>query len=181
MKRAILIVMISGAFILSGCSGGKIGGEADKNKIIHEKEPVRLVKINGSLYYETGEDSEVEARCGTLDGNLVKGADKYEIPLNDGETNFSGAKGYQTGSAENTVEIPIGDDWEIFEKIDTNADILKYKYCYVLEGRLPNAADDSEYLVLANDTEVTFEEASYKLLGSDISKTKDIYVLPTED
>ena len=79
---------------------------------------------------------------------------------------------------ENTIEIPIEDDWEIFEKIDTNSDVLKYKYCYILEGTLPNAAEDSEYLVLANDMDVTFEEAAYKLLGSDTAAAKDIYVLP---
>lgn len=59
--------------------------------------------------------------------------------------------------------------------------MLKYKYCYVLEGRLPNAADDSEYLVLANDMDITFEEAAYKMLGSDTTKAKDIYVLPIAD
>lgn len=68
-----------------------------------------------------------------------------------------------------------------FEKIDTNADVSKYRYCYVLEGKLPNAADDSEYLVLANDMDITFEEAAYKILGSDLTKMKDIYVIPIVD
>lgn len=191
MKRVLFISVILTALLFSACGSknsiGIIGGAdgptsvvvsgKDKNAV-YEKEPVRMVKIDGSLYYETDEDSELEARCGTLDGNLVKGAEGYEIPQNDGEANFTDSSGYQIGMRENTIEIPIDDDWEIFEKIDTNSDVLKYKYCYILEGTLPNAAEDSEYLVLANDMDVTFEEAAYKLLGSDTAAAKDIYVLP---
>ena len=191
MKRVLFISVILTALLLSACGSKKsigiIGGAdgptgiavsgKDKNAV-YEKESVRMVKIDGFLYYETDEDSELEARCGTLDGNLVKGAERYEIPQNDGEANFTDSKGYQIGMRENTIEVPIDDDWVIFQKIDTNSDILKYQYCYILEGTLPNAAEDSEYLVLANDMDVTFEEAAYKILGSDMAAAKDIYVLP---
>lgn len=97
MKRIMFIGVILCTLILSSCNSDKniaiIGGTDDPTSVavsgkdrdvIHEKEPVKMVNIGGSLYYDTGKDSELEARCGTLDGNLVKGADKYEIPQNDG-------------------------------------------------------------------------------------------------
>lgn len=146
----------------------------------YEREAVKMVKIGGALYYETDDDSENMARCGNLDGTLTGTADKFEIPQADGEANFS-TKGYQSGMTDNTIEIPIDDDWEIFKKIETDADVLKYKYCYILEGRLPGAADDSEYLVLANDMNITFDDAAYRIFGSDTTKFKDIYVLPILD
>ena len=197
MKRIVIVGVIIGTLLLCACSNAKsigvIGGAdgptniiASENKdykAMTEKEPVKVVRIDGCLYYETGQDSDIEARCGTLDGNFEKTVDAYEIPQNDNEANFEFKNkdycGYQAGTTEDAIEIPIDDDWEIFKRIETNADISKYKYCYILEGTLPNAQDDSEYLVLANDMNITFEEAANKIFGSGISK--DIYVLPIVD
>ena len=41
-----------------------------------------------------------------------------------------------------------------------------YKYCFVLTGRLPNAATDSSYTILTNDKKVTFDEVSKSLYSS---------------
>lgn len=189
MKRIILLTVITCCSLLAACndtSVGVIGGADGPTKIFvesnneTEKEPVKMVNVDGELYFELDEESEIEARCGVLDGNFSKSVGTFEIPKSDGETNFLGAEGYQIGANENTIEIPIGDDWEIFKKLDTNRDVLKYKYCYTVEGTLPNAQSDSKFLVLA-DVFITFQEASYQLLGSDTGKMKDIYVLPIAD
>lgn len=195
-RRGIFVLFfILSALSLSACSDSKsigiIGGsdgptkiitDSNKgNKLIYEKDSVKMVRINGSLYYETDEESEADVHSTVTDGSLQKTADRFEIPKNDGGANFSGSKGYRNGTAENTVEIFIGDDWEIFKKIDTDADVLKYKYCYILDGTAPNAQNDSEFLVLANETDITFEDALYKISGSDTAKMKDIYVLPVLD
>lgn len=192
MKRVVFIV-ISAVLLLGACGSNKpkgINGGMDSaenavtgnkgSRAAYERESVRMVKIDGKLYYETGEDSLFEIYREAFDGKLVKGADKYEIPQGDGEANFS-CSGYYVGDRENTIEIPIGDDMEIFEKINTGADVLKYRYCYILEERAANAADESELLVLSNDMETTFDEAEYKMLGSDTTKMKDIFVLPIAD
>ena len=194
MKRFIFLAVILSTLFVSACHNntdmGIIGGadgptnlivHNQNDKIISEKEPIRMVKINGTLYYETGEKSEVEARCGTLDGSFQKAADRFEIPQNQNESNFSGSKGWQTGAAENQIEIQISDDWKIFKKLDTNAEVLSYQYSYILGGTLPNAMDKSRFLVLANSMDVTFEEAAYKMFGADTTKMKDIYVLPIVD
>lgn len=196
MKRKCTFAICILALVLSGCHSatvGIIGGSdgptaiyinknKDKhNKTDYEKDSVKMVRINGELYYETGEDFEVEMSRGTPDGNFKKTVGKYEIPQNDNESNFNDANAYQIGMQENTIEVLIDDDWEIFAKIDSNSDVLKYKYCYELEGELPNAKSESKYLVFANEENITFDDASYMLFGSDATKMKDIYVLPIND
>lgn len=192
MKR-IFLLMCATAVVLSGCNAtsvGIIGGADGPTRMIvsdnddsaeFESDNVRMLRIDGALYYETGEESEVDARCGNMDGTFKKSVPSNMVPQNDNESNFDDSSEYQIGSSKDTVEILIDDDWEIFAKIDTEADVLKYKYCCELEGRLPNAAADSKYLVLANDETVTFDDAAYKFFGSDLRKMKDIYCLPLVD
>ena len=192
MKNLIVLIIFS--FLFSGCTNksdiGVIGGadgpteiivsEANKVKEYVKKEEMRIVKLNDSLYYEVDEDNENITQHKFV-GELKKTADRFEIPQNNGECNFKDGSTWRNGVSNDTIEVFIDDDWEIFAKIDTNTDIFKYKYCYVVEGILPNARDDSEFLVLANDLNVTFEDASYKMLGADMQKMKDIYVLPIVD
>lgn len=203
MKRIVILFVVLVCLVMTTCednaSVGVIGGadgptsiivgEKDNNKANkkthkkanEKKEPIRIVNVNGELYYDIDEESDYEARCGVMDGNFTKTVELFEIPKNDGESNFSEGSGYLIGKIKNTMEIPIGDDWEIFKKIDTKSDVLKYKYCYVVEGVLPNAYDDSELLVLADTMDISFNDASYQILGSDTSKMKDIFVLPIVD
>ena len=191
MKRILILAVAVICMTLTACNNkssvGVIGGaDGPTNIIVGEEgnkknsriESIRIANVNGELYYEIDEDSDIEARCGVMDGNFENTVDRYEIPKNSGEVNFLGAEGYQLGMIANTIDVPLGDDWEIFKKIDTNEDVLKYKYCYVVEGILPNAKDDSEFMVLANTLDITFEEASYQLFGSNSEQMKDIYVLP---
>ena len=194
MKRILILAVAVICMTLTACNNkssvGVIGGaDGPTNIIVGEEgnkknsriESIRIANVNGELYYEIDEDSDIEARCGVMYGNFENTVDRYEIPKNSGEVNFLGADGYQLGLIENTIEISLGDDWEIFKKIDTNRDVLRYKYCYVVEGILPNAKDDSEFMVLANTLDITFEEASYQLFGSNSEQMKDIYVLPILD
>lgn len=193
LKRIFVISLLLVLVLLSACNSSSIGviGGADgptsiiigknDNKEKTIKEPIRIVNVKGELYYDIDEESDIGARCGVMDGNFTKTVEIFEIPQNDGESNFLEGGCYQIGNNKNTIEIPIGDDWEIFKKIDTNRDVLKYKYCYVVEDVLPNAHDDSELLVLADTMDISFKEASYQLFGSDSSKMKDIYVLPIVD
>lgn len=190
MKKFILPILL--LLVLTGCAvidGAVIGG-ADgptavyinrERKTDYDKDSIKMVRLNGELYYETGEDFDIDTYCGTADGTFKKTVGKYEIPPNDNECNFDDAVAYQIGIRENAIEVCIDDEIEVFEKIDSNADILKYKYCCELEGKLPNAKGESKFLVLANEKNITFDDAAYVLFGSDMSKMKDIYVLPIID
>ena len=194
MKKQLLTAAVCAAMALCGCSNadviGIIGGEdgptavyvtdGNSDKTAVHKRSIRLARIDGVLYYDTEAASEAEARCGTLDGALAQKADSFEVPQNDGECNFTDADGYQFGTEKDTVEIPVGGTWNVFKKIDTECEIAKYNYCCVLGGRLPNAACDSEFLVLSNEANITFEDAAYQLFGADMTKMKDIYVIPLD-
>lgn len=187
----ILMLILSFITLLSGCQAESIGiiGGSDGPTAVYvtdendkyDKDPVRMVRIDGGLYYDTDKESEITARCGNMDGEFKKAVkEEYEVPQNDGESNFSDGNSYQI-SGEDTIEIIIDDEWEIFEKIPQPADELDYKYCYVLEGRLPNAETDSKYLVLANTKDITFNDVWYVFFGSDFTKMKDICAIPIVD
>lgn len=77
------------------------------------KEIGRIVKVKGMLYYDTGKFSEDMPRCGTMDGNITSTVAEGQIPTEDNQANFEGAKGYQY-TRENTIEIPTDEGWRIF-------------------------------------------------------------------
>lgn len=182
MRKAALLLISVIVLALSACQSasiGIIGGSDGSTDIVvsdkdgYEKDSVRMVRINGALYYESGEDNDNSARCGNMDGSFKRTAGKFEVPQNDNESNFDDASSYQLGAAENTIEILIDDDWEIFAKIDSSTDVLKYKYCFELEGRAPPMRMMTQnFSFLANEKDVTFADAAYVLLGSDMSKMK---------
>ncbi len=192
MKKYMIFAVCLITLALSACNSANVGviGGADgptavyvrKNKgTDYEKDSIKMVRIDGALYYETGRESKSAGKCGTADGSFKKTVGKYEIPQKDNESNFNDANSYQLGFEENTIEICIDDDWEIFKKIDSNSDVLKYKYCCELEGEMPNAAEESTFLVLANEKNITFDDAAYVMFGSNMNSMKDIYVLPLVD
>lgn len=187
-KSLVLIAAVFLCFALVGCGTQTVGviGGADgptsvyvsENNNQSQKESVRLVRADGKLYYDSKEKSETDARCGVMDGALTKTVGEFEVPKGDDECNFSGSTGYQIGAAAGTIEIEENDSWTVFKEIAASSDVLKYKYAFLLRGRMPNAASDSTFLVLSNDKNVTFDDAAYQLLGSDRTKMKDIYAWP---
>lgn len=97
----------------------------------------RIVKVNGTLYYDTGKVSENVPRCGMMDGSITKVIKETENPINDGEANFEGAEGYQYGR-ENTIEIPLDGGWLIFEAKEENSGDEHFFYGKVIESNQNN-------------------------------------------
>lgn len=169
-KIGLLILAIAVVLTMSACEArsiGIIGGAGGPTNIVvdsnkqyrNEKEPVKAIMLDGYIYYETGEDNDIQGRCGTLDGCFTKTVDKWELPKNDNEANFELKNkdycGYQAGFAEGTIEVPIGDDWEIFKRLETEQDVSKYKYILKVEGEIEGRMDDVEYIILANTLDLT--------------------------
>ncbi len=195
MKKTVLLMMIACCLILSACSNaasiGIIGGadgptaiyvDKGNKKADTEKLPVRMINVDGTLYYDSGLLSDMTPRCGTLDGNLKKTAGEFEIPKNDSEANFetnSYGFGYQNASGI-TKEIPTDRGWAIFKKIDGER-LSRYEYCFKISGRHPNAAKDSEYVILADTTDITFEQITKYFFGSQYEDHQiDIVVVHTD-
>lgn len=184
MKRFLALACISGCLLLSACNAASIGiiGGADGPTDIYvtgqfgeqyEKKPIRMFNVDGELYYDTGLVSDVTPRCGTLDGELKRGAAEGEIPRKSGEANFD-IDGYQNGTSI-TKEVGIDGDWVIFKKyknVFSNGD-GEWKYCFYIKGRLNSAAIDSELVVLTDNKDITFSDVFEPLLSSQLDAGKD--------
>lgn len=182
MKKVLVLCM--SLILLAGCnrtSVGVIGGSDGPTAIfVGEKataQGVKLIRADGELYYDTGKDSDLTPRCGTLDGELKMTGMECDVPMEDGGSNFE-ANGYQNATSI-TKEVPLEGKWRIFKKFpESNRDFGKYKYVLKLRGRLHNAARASEYIVLTNDLTVDFESVSKSLFSSNSEDFIDCYVLP---
>lgn len=185
-KFGFLMLAIVIAMSMVGCQArsiGIIGGQGRYNKQYKsEREPVKAVMLDGSIYFETGEDNDMQGRCGTLDGNFTKTVDKWELPKRDNEANFELRNknycGYQMGIIEGTIEVPIGDDWEIFKKInEPEKDLTQYKYIFKVEGPTQYQHGDSEYVILANDLNISANDVAKSMFSSSSDDYIDIYIL----
>ncbi len=186
MKRIVIVffMLLCMPLTLTACKNSSVGviGGADgptailvgeHNKTVkgqsfgeqYEKKPIRMFNVDGDLYYDTGLVSQVTARCGTLDANLIKAVDENQIPLKSGQANFD-VDGYQHATSI-TKEVNVDGEWIIFKKYDTFGKTLDgLKYCYYIKGRLNNAASDSEIIVLSEDENITFNDVYVPLLSS---------------
>ncbi|MBE7020577.1 MAG: sodium ion-translocating decarboxylase subunit beta [Ruminococcaceae bacterium] len=183
MKRAFILILVLCCSLLTACDNASIGiiGGADgptaiivgketdkvKGKFGEqlEKKPVRMINVDGELYYDSGYVSKNTPRCGTLDGKLKRAVAGNEIPLKSGVANFD-TEGYQHATGI-TKEVNIDGDWIIFKKYDTHGRKLdNLKYCYYIKGHLNNAVKDSEIIVLSENDRVTFNDIYDPLLSS---------------
>ena len=100
------------------------------------KEVQRKVKIDGILYYDTGEKS-TELRCGMMDGKITSNVEPSEIPTENNQSNFEGEYNYQFWG-DNTIQIFIDDEWCIFEAKNSQIENENVFYGKVVESRANN-------------------------------------------
>ena len=157
MKKVLSILMV--LCFLAGCTGenhieNEISSEIEKGS--YRRESIRIMNVDDEFYFDSGRVSDKVPRCGTLDGNLNKSVDEFEVPTNDGESNFE-AEGFQSATGL-SKEVPIGGEWVIFKKIDSYGENLaRFKYVYKIRGTHPNAVKESEYIIFANSVDITFD------------------------
>ncbi len=73
----------------------------------------RIIKVNGKLYYDTGEVSD-EARCGVMDGKITSHVEIDQVPTENDQSNFDGDFSYQL-SGDNTIDVLINGQWLTFK------------------------------------------------------------------
>lgn len=191
MKRFLILTVAICCLLLTACNSTSVGiiGGADgptailveeNNETIkgqfgeqYEKKPIRMFNLDGDLYYDSGLESEVEVRCGTMDGGLKKTVEEGIIPQNSGDANFE-VDGYQH-STNITKEVNIDGKWIIFKKFkpELASKIGKLKYGFYIKGHLNNASIDSELVVLTDNKDITFSEVYEPLLSSQLDAGKD--------
>lgn len=79
-----------------------------------EYNKIPMVMVAGKLYYDTGKESGIDARCGVMDGEITSTVDGSETPTADDQSNFGTGFGYQYG-ADDTIEIFMNEKWIVFE------------------------------------------------------------------
>ena len=83
-----------------------------------EQEPVReAVRVDGVLYYATGEPSALTGRCGTWDGVIDTAVPADELPQEGDSSNFGTGYYYQF-AADGCVELDIDGRWMVFRRED---------------------------------------------------------------
>lgn len=81
MKQILTAFLILSCLLLSACNDrtsiGVIGGADGPTSIFVSnengetvKKPLRMIKVDGKLYYDSGKVRDMTPRCGTLDGEL---------------------------------------------------------------------------------------------------------------
>lgn len=94
----------------------------DENKYLN-KDNQRLIKVDGKLYYDTGEYSTIDSRCGVMDGAISSHIDSKFIPLEDNQSNFEGDYSYQYG-LYGTIDVVIDHKWITFKTLNQTIDFL---------------------------------------------------------
>lgn len=77
---------------------------------------IPTVMVDGILYSDTGRESEIDARCGVMDGEITSTVIESEIPTKNNQSNFGKGYGYQR-VAEDIIEVYRNGKWCIFEPI----------------------------------------------------------------
>ena len=90
-----------------------------------EWDKIPMVMVDGKLYYDTGKESTVSARCGVMDGEITSTVDGSEIPTKDNQSNFGTGFEYQYG-ADNTIEIFMNEKWIVFEQREGTGNQVRF-------------------------------------------------------
>ncbi len=179
MKKIIAIFCAFICLFLSGCTGNVATERSTDMKEATEivkgafgeqyvKKPLRMLNIDGELYYDSGLVSDTKARCGVMDWKLDKTVEIGEVPKESGTANFT-CEGCQFAT-KITCEVLVDGEWLIFKKFQNQVGETKnlsaFPYCFYIKGRMNNAAIDTELAVLTDDAEITFSDVFEPLLSS---------------
>ena len=73
-----------------------------------------MVRIKGKLYQDTGRESDIQARCGVMDGEITSSVKPNMKPTRDNQSNFGSGYGYQLVN-DRSVDIFMNEKWVRFE------------------------------------------------------------------
>lgn len=131
----IVIVAVAACFILAICFLTDPKSDAgSQESFVHSNEEISpthnhsiavveegeewdfipMVMVDGILYLDTGHESTVEARCGTMDGEISSQVSQNQKPTVDNQSNFGTGFGYQYGVTQGTIEVCMNGKWWVF-------------------------------------------------------------------
>lgn len=91
-----------------------------KERILEKKtsDRIPMVMVDGNLYRSVSEVSNIDGRCGVMDGEITSTVDGTEVPSENGQSNFGAGYGYQIVDEKHIdVYMPFGnsEEWVRFE------------------------------------------------------------------
>lgn len=92
-----------------------VGTEEKTVEMEKLEETALMVKVNDELYVDSGKESTLTARCGTMDGEITSAVARDEMPQKNNQSNFGEGYGYQY-SPDGSIEIYMNGRWMVFEK-----------------------------------------------------------------
>ncbi len=78
---------------------------------------IPMVRIQGKLYLDTGKESDLNPRCGVMDGKITSTVEPFEKPTQENQSNFGSGFEYQFVS-DNSIDIYMNEKWIRFENRD---------------------------------------------------------------
>lgn len=183
MKKLTLFVLVF-ALLLCGCgkNGGRENSMPEEPAISEGYEGISTIKMiytDGNYYYDTGVSVD-EDISGVIERVLTKTAEPFCVPKGEGSANFEGENMMFKPGTSITKQVYAGGEGTVFRKLDSyGKDIDRYKFCYKVEGRHPNAAADSRYLVMSNDRDINFEKITKYFFSSQLEDHMlDAHIVP---
>ncbi len=86
---------------------------AQEPDLTSAEETVRMVRVGGICYLDTGNPSTVTARCGTPDGYITSTVPEDQTPTEDDQSNFGVGYEYQLGG-DGIIEVRLDDGYRVF-------------------------------------------------------------------
>lgn len=85
------------------------GSEPDQS----ETASIRMVMLEGKIYVDVGK-SDINARCGMMDGSIDSSVESGKYPERHNQSNFGSGYGYQY-VGDNSIDVNINGEWIRFE------------------------------------------------------------------
>ncbi len=113
VRKTILCFII--ILTITGCSGQNNSDETFKSGEAELYDLIPMVMIDGDLYLDTGKESDINARCGVMDGKITSTVDGHETPIQNNQSNFGKDFEYQY-VGEDCIDIFMNEKWMRFKK-----------------------------------------------------------------
>ncbi len=105
----MLLIFCTIGYAVQKKSSGINAANQEENKTV-----IQMVMINDTLYQGTGRESQIDGRCGVMDGEITSTVKSSEIPSKNNQSNFGLGYGYQYAS-DDTIDIYMDAHWMVFQ------------------------------------------------------------------
>ncbi len=119
MKRilGLFIVFLIISAVLTGCARPGINNESESNNFPLGEEQAQqpmAVMVNDVIYYDSGQKVSFH-RCGVMDGEIISTVKNYQLPQENGQSNFGAGYSWQLVDLHH-IDIPLGENsgWSRF-------------------------------------------------------------------